>query len=59
VRGIVQCGEIFEHVASYLGASIEVSLELRAENTTGYDEGSGALRRESVASLGARAAEFE
>ena len=58
-RGIKQLGEIFEHVASRLGANIKVSLELRADNPTGYDDGTRRIVKENAANLGARAAEFE
>jgi len=59
VRGIKQLSDILEHVASRLGPELEISLEVRATNDDGFDDGTRRIISENAKNLGANAAEFE
>ena len=59
VRGIKQLGEILEHVIARLGAGVEISLEVRARDPEGYDEGTQRTVSENATNLGANGTEFE
>jgi hypothetical protein len=58
VRGIKQLGEILEHVAPRLG-KVELSLEIRSTNDSGYDDATQRIVSENARNLGAHGAEFE
>jgi hypothetical protein len=59
VRSIKQLGEILEHVGAKLGSELEISLEVRAKNAEGFDDGTRRTVSENANNLGASAAEFE
>lgn len=59
VRGIKQLGEILEHVTARLGPNVELSLEVRATNDAGYDDGTQRIVTENATNLGANGPEFE
>ena len=59
VRGIKQLGEILDHVTGRLGASVELSLEVRATKADGFDDAAQRIVTENASNLGAKAAEFE
>ncbi len=59
VRGIRQLGEIFEHVLGRLGPDVELSLEIRARNGSGYHDATQRIVSENASNLGANASEFE
>ncbi len=59
VRGIKQLGQILENVSARLGPNIELSLEIRANNPDGYDDGTQRIVSENATNLGAQASEFE
>ena len=59
VRGAQQLGDILEHIAAHLGPEVELELELRANSTDGYDDGTRRTVSENAQSLNAQSAEFE
>ena len=59
VRAIKQLGQILENVSARLGPNIELSLEIRANNPDGYDDGTQRIVSENATNLGAQASEFE
>jgi hypothetical protein len=59
VRGIKELGEILEHVVARLGPGVELSLEVRSQNATGYDDATQRIVSENANNLGAVASEFE
>ena len=59
IRGIKELGEILEHVTARLGPDVELSLEVRATSSDGYDDGTQRIVSENASNLGAEAAEFE
>ena len=59
VRGIKQLGQILEHVSARLGPNVELSLEIRATSSAGYNEATQRIVSENATNLGATASEFE
>jgi hypothetical protein len=59
VRAIRQLGEILENVTARLGPNLEITLEVNAASTKGYDDATRRVVSENAKSLGAKAAEFE
>ena len=59
VRCIKQLGEIAEHVTARLGPDVELTLEVRARNSDGFDEATRRTVSENATNLGSRSSEFE
>jgi predicted AAA+ superfamily ATPase len=58
VRGIKELGEILEHVVARLGEA-RLTLEIQAENPSGYDDATQRIVKENATNLGGQGAEFE
>lgn len=58
VRGVKQLAEILEHVAGRLGA-VDITLEIRAANSEGFDDATRRIVSENANNLGAASSEFE
>ena len=59
VRCIKQLGEIAEHVTARLGPDVEITLEVRARNDSGFDDATRRTVSENATNLGSRSSEFE
>ncbi len=59
VRCIRQLGEIAEHVTARLGPDVEITLEVRARNSDGFDDATRRTVSENATNLGSRSSEFE
>ena len=59
VRCIKQLGEIAEHVTARLGPDVEITLEVRARNSDGFDDATRRTVSENATNLGSRSSEFE
>ena len=59
LRGAAQVADVLEHIAAHLGDDITLTLELRAEKATGYDDATRRTVKENATNLHAKAAEFE
>ena len=58
-RCIKQLGEIAEHVTARLGPDVELTLEVRAKNSDGFDDATRRTVSENATNLGSRSSEFE
>lgn len=59
VRAIKQLGEILQHVTAHLGPDVELHLEIRSTNSSGYTDTTRRTVSENVQNLGGQGAEFE
>lgn len=59
VRCIKALGQIAENVTARLGPDVELTLEVRAKNSDGFDEATQRTVSENATSLGAMSSEFE
>ena len=58
VRCIRQLGEIAEHVTARLGPDVEITLEVRARNSDGFDDATRRTVSENATNLGSRSSEI-
>ena len=59
VRCIKELGEIADHISSHLGPNVELVLEVRATNPTGFEDSTQRTVSENATNLGAISSEFE
>ena len=59
VRCIKELADIAEHVTARLGPDVELTLEVRAKSSEGFDEATRRTVSENAANLGSRSSEFE
>lgn len=59
VRCIKELADIAEHVTARLGPDVELTLEVRAKNSDGFDEATRRTVSENSANLGSKSSEFE
>ena len=59
VRCIKELADIAEHVTARLGPDVELTLEVRATSSGGFDEATRRTVSENAANLGSRSSEFE
>jgi predicted AAA+ superfamily ATPase len=59
LRGAAQVADVLEHIAAHLGDDITLTLELRAQKVTGYDDATRRTVKENATNLHAKAAEFD
>lgn len=59
VRGIRQIDDILTNVTNYLGKNVTLTLEIRAENSEGFNDQTYLIVEENINQLGAQSYEFE
>ena len=59
VRCIKELADIAEHVTARLGPDVELTLEVRAKSSEGFDEATRRTVSENAANLGSKSSEFE
>jgi predicted AAA+ superfamily ATPase len=59
LRGATQMSDIIDHITAHLGDNISLTVEVRADSPTGFDDSTRRTVSENAANLNATAAEFE